>query len=640
MSDPNQINLELINHATNDPEACGRDEIMTAEAINRKAGRLAWELIIADKQAKVNTRYISTGQHTLVLPDPMGTYVNSCGVVTPVRVGDICALDQLQDMGAVVAHDDEFAEIFDTTTGSRRVIFEVMPDSLGSGREWRQIVTGTGNIGGSVAAGFSNGNTVGSTKSRTFYPLNITGTPISYTNDSTEKTGLIDLASFTGEAIPANATHVLIRGIFAANINFSVAGSGASNLFVGSGNEDAATVKADLSNLMSSSGQMTGGIAQDASTMVVALNQTTTDNLRWVMPMELVSGTFGQIDRTVTFVIEGYYINEARPVGLGGEPLDLVGHTLFPVARNHNIVTVSNWNDHQENINLATQLSMSIPEGATHAIINTRIDSDDTTFSTAKAVFADRYTGAAVPDTAENYAALIDTISGAGGDYRGENAMTSYVPITKDNSHHISLRLKSLGGNETNQINATGYSYQILGFLVDEEEFSTNDLNPLVGRLIQGESAGGSNWTFPDLTATPRTSTVAYRNGQLMLPSSLGWFGLTLAIPNSDPTDTVQLMIFVEPNPLGEAEIITGGGNTVVREFVDYQGNFVTANKFDVAGLNDEPTDAYLVFEDGTKIKKANYTWEPGGIIVVSSPSIDSAADIEVSVLEVNIVPA
>ena len=135
-------NVELVNHVTNDPNARGRDEVMTAEAISRVAGKLKIVYLSDDIVATPNIHYISDGQHNVVLPDPDQAYITYADKTLLPQVGDLVIVDQIDGVGSVESFDGSSAERLDTNTEgtSIRFTFELLPTTLGNGKHWKRHI--------------------------------------------------------------------------------------------------------------------------------------------------------------------------------------------------------------------------------------------------------------------------------------------------------------------------------------------------------------------------------------------------------------------------------------------------------------------------------------------------------------------
>lgn len=143
--------------------------------------------------------------------------------------------------------------------------------------------------------------------------------------------------------------------------------------------------------------------------------------------------------------------------------------------------------------------------------------------------------------------------------------------------------------------------------------------SPLVGKLIEGTSAGGVTWTFADLEAAPISTTTVYRNGVLQDPTLTSWFGLTLSLAGSVPTDQIIIQIYVNSN-------IPSGGFYME----EYQGSSVSGGIFSFTELSGVPTGKTLVFADGLRVKASQYSWGNDGNVTITAAGILPTADVTV----------
>lgn len=638
-TDPNKVNVELIKRVSNDPNSSGRDEVLTAEAISKKAGRLQWEYITDDVVATPNHRYISAGQHTVTLPDPQG--IN-------VKVGDAVALDQIQDVGAIVAHDAEFEEIFDASNSQIRVMFEVGLQADGTTREWVQIVTGTGNTdsqGSSII--FSGSGAAGVTNSRVFEPIGRYLTELDF-SDQLQKTGTLDLAALMGTAIPRNATHVQLRVMLNVDAEMSTSDSSFTlDMFFGQGNKNEATVAASNDNKLTTlniekaSGTTTKGKGIEHASMTVKINRTGTDNVRWVLTApENVFGTITLLERNVEIYVDGFWINEARNSGIVGDPVNLTGTTFVPLPRTVATNVIADWNDTQSFVLLTSRYSPEqLPDNISHVLVQFNIDTNKNShqFDKPKDLHADALDGGIVVPTNNNK--VMDFNIGADGKYKGSLYTTVVVPYEPGNG---SINFRVISDGVEIESGPTGIQVAILGVYVDESSLNLNSLEPLVGKILDGVSQGGTNWSFPGLIEKPRTDTVVFVNGQLQDTDDVAWSGLFLSIVGSSPLDNVKLMTFVDPSPLGEAEISTNGGNHVNRTFVDYDGTFTGLTggdgTFSFTDISEEPEEAYNLFIDGLRCKTSRLTWNVSGDVIIDGT--DGSEEVVLSILKVLVTPA
>lgn len=142
MSDPSTNNSVKITKCTNDPNATGRHEFMSAEATQRSSGKLRVIYISADHSAGPNTKVISHGQHNVTLPDPNGSYTTQYNHVLSFVIGDMIIIDQLDGVGSVESFDGQYAELLDTVAAGQsvRVIFELLPTQLGDDIHWKRHI--------------------------------------------------------------------------------------------------------------------------------------------------------------------------------------------------------------------------------------------------------------------------------------------------------------------------------------------------------------------------------------------------------------------------------------------------------------------------------------------------------------------
>jgi hypothetical protein len=154
-TDPSTTNVELINLISNAFDATGRDELMTAEAIQQALIAIFTgsgitvnatynygmvnQLLTVDSTAKGNVRYFSVADLTLTLPDPMGTYVHpSTSEVVPFKSGDTVEVYQMLNKGGVVW--GAYQEFTDATNGARKYVWQVTEDPNNPGqRIWSAI---------------------------------------------------------------------------------------------------------------------------------------------------------------------------------------------------------------------------------------------------------------------------------------------------------------------------------------------------------------------------------------------------------------------------------------------------------------------------------------------------------------------
>jgi len=552
---PKRVDGSLIERITNDPEASGEKQIMSAEAVSKKAGRLAWEFISGDVQSKPNMRYISSAENTITLPDPNGTYINTDLKEMPVTVGDIIVLDQLDSRGGVVTHDDEYAEIFDTgavANGGRRIIFEVFRNATNDANEWKQVLTGTDSAGRSIAVAYSSGDSInigladGTNEGLTYLAANvhIGSRYISDITPGTEQALLMQIPN--NLPVPTNAEFAILRSRIEA-VDYSKVDDGSD-----ANNNTALRIDpreypiADESLIL---GQFTDIDRILQSTLTVPIHADKT----FIYKVATESNISTSARFKITTWIDGWYIKEPKLNPLRTDSVRLVGGTIYPQSTTRKLELVENWNDCQIDINLTHVTGLMPPRRATHVIATIHSYSTTTGFDHAKQIYGSAYTGQPINSDIHNLVSQLAVVDERGKVVDDDSRMC-YIPINMEDDFHFSLRIMSQDGNEASSDQPENIEFFVHGYLVHENDVAVNNANPLVGMPLTGVSEGGSNWSFPGLMEPPAT-TCAFRNGKFVFATRTNWINNTLAIEGSKPSDEVQLMVFVEAQTTGDLDL-------------------------------------------------------------------------------------